>query len=97
MKTPRSFQAQAVDAFSDAAHFCLNFACGLGKTFTAVLISKRKKLNTLIIAPNNLCEQWRDELIENGVDPDDIFIASRSEENADPVGYAKKFEDWLAR
>jgi hypothetical protein len=50
---------------------------------------------TIIIAPNALCEQWRDELIELGVDPTDIFIASTPEENRDKDAYAAKFAQWI--
>lgn len=97
MKQLRSYQAEAVALFSNAAFFCLNFACGLGKTLTAGIIAQRKNLPTLIIAPNALCTQWRDELIELGVDPDDIFIANAPEEHKDPDAYAAKFNKWLVK
>jgi superfamily II DNA or RNA helicase len=97
MKQLRSYQKTALERFGDAFFFCLNFACGLGKTLTAALIAQHKGLPTMVIAPNSLCEQWRDELIELGVDPQDIFIANAPEEHKDPEGYAKKFDAWLAR
>jgi superfamily II DNA or RNA helicase len=95
MKQLRSYQAEAVNIFSGTVFFCLNFACGLGKTLTAGIIAQRKKLPTLIIAPNALCEQWRDELIELGVDPSDIFIANAPEEHKNTEAYAQKFNKWL--
>lgn len=97
MKQLRSYQKTAFERFWDSVFFCLNFACGLGKTFTAALIAKKKNMPTMIIAPNSLCEQWYDELVEMGVSPDDIFIANAPEENRDPEGYMKRFEQWLSK
>jgi superfamily II DNA or RNA helicase len=86
---------EAFNRFKDKAFFCVNFACGLGKTLVASVISRHKQMPTIIIAPNALCEQWRDELIELGVDPTDIFIASTPEENRDKDAYAAKFAQWI--
>jgi superfamily II DNA or RNA helicase len=97
VKQLRSYQSKAFARFADALFFCLNFACGLGKTFTAAVIAEHKKMPTIVIAPNTLCGQWRDELIEMGVDPEDIFIASAPEENKNPEAYAAKFKLWLER
>lgn len=97
MKQLRQYQRQAFARFADLSFFCLNFACGLGKTLTAAAIAQHKKMPTMVIAPNSLCEQWRDELIEMGVDPADIFIASAPEEHKNPDAYAAKFKEWLER
>lgn len=95
MKHAREYQKTAFERFKDALFFCLNLDCGLGKTFVATMIAKHKSLPTLIIAPANLCKQWREELIEAGVRPEDIFIASRPEETADHDGYWARFNAWL--
>lgn len=97
MKQLRGYQRQAFARFSDSLFFCLNFACGLGKTLTASFIAQHRKMPTMVIAPNSLCEQWRDELIEMGVDPADIFIASAPEEHRNPEAYSRKFAAWLER
>lgn len=97
MKQLRGYQQTAFDRFKNASFFCLNFACGLGKTLVASVIAKHKNKPTLIIAPNALCDQWREELIDCGIDPADIFIANAPEEHKDPEGYHKRFQEWLSR
>jgi ABC-type nitrate/sulfonate/bicarbonate transport system substrate-binding protein len=37
------------------------------------------------------------ELIDEGVDPADIFIADKPAESNDPEGYQKRFQEWLER
>lgn len=95
MKHLRQYQSHAFNRFKDVPFFCLNFDCGLGKTLTAAVIADHKDMATMVIAPNVLCDQWQEELIEMGVDPDDIFIASAPEEHRDPIAYAEKFKRWL--
>lgn len=93
----RECQKAAAQWAVDLVFFCLNFACGVGKTRAGVAIAKAKGIDTMIIAPKNLCEQWYDELVLQGVDPADIFIASTPEATAGPVGYNIKFDTWLKR
>lgn len=38
----------------------------LGKTLTATRIAEEKDRPVLIIAPNVLCSQWKDELLNKG-------------------------------
>jgi superfamily II DNA or RNA helicase len=96
-KTPRKYQLDTFEKHKNAIIGCLNFACGLGKTFVFTLIALFKRKDTLIIAPKRLCKQWRKELIEEGVDPADIFVVDIPEQTRDPEGYRKRFEAWLAR
>lgn len=96
-KTPREYQQRAFDRFKDAAIFCLNFACGLGKTFVFGWIARHKEQPVLIIAPKRLCKQWYDELVEEGVDPANIFVADKPTERKDTEGYEKRFQEWLER
>jgi superfamily II DNA or RNA helicase len=97
MKIPREYQQRAWDRFKDALFFCLNFACGLGKTFVFAWIAITSDKPTLIIAPKRLCKQWEQELIDAGVDPRDIFVADKPLEAKDPKKYKERFEAFMAR
>ena len=56
-------QEYTVNKFKDRAFFGLLFPCGTGKTATATRIAEEKEKPVLIIAPNALCQQWADELL----------------------------------
>ena len=55
-------QQYAVDRYKDRHFFGLLFDMGLGKTLTAIKIAEAKDKPVLIIAPNALCEQWKEEI-----------------------------------
>lgn len=55
-------QAYAIDKYKDREYFGLLFDMGLGKTLVATRIAEAKERPVLIIAPNFLCEQWKEEL-----------------------------------
>lgn len=57
-------QAYAVDKYKDRPYFGLLFDMGMGKTLTATRIAEEKEKPVLIIAPNALCKQWKDELTD---------------------------------
>lgn len=59
------------------------------------IVAQNKNLPTAIIAPKRLCNQWKDELIEAGVSPEDIFVHDQSTETGDPVAYQNQFTAWL--
>ena len=43
--------------------FCgILFPCGCGKTLTAIALAEEKERPVLIIAPNALCQQWKEEI-----------------------------------
>lgn len=56
-------QSYALNKFKDRTFFGLLFPCGTGKTATATRIAEEKEKPVLIIAPNALCQQWADELL----------------------------------
>ena len=56
-------QKYALNKFKDRTFFGLLFPCGTGKTATATRIAEEKEKPVLIIAPNALCQQWADELL----------------------------------
>lgn len=61
-------QKYALNKFKDRTFFGLLFPCGTGKTATATRIAEEKERPVLIIAPNALCHQWADELLNKDED-----------------------------
>lgn len=61
-KTLWKHQRYSIDKYKDRPFFGLLFSCGLGKTLTATRIAEEKDKPVLIIAPNALCNQWKEEL-----------------------------------
>ena len=68
MKELWSHQKYAIDKYKDRSFFGLLFDCGLGKTLTASRIAEEKDLPVLVIAPNVLCNQWKEELEDKSED-----------------------------
>ena len=68
MRTLWRHQSYALNKFKDRAFFGLLFPCGTGKTATATRIAEEKEKPVLIIAPNALCQQWADELLNKDED-----------------------------
>lgn len=58
-------QHYAIDKYKDRPFFGLLFSCGLGKTLTTIRIAEEKDRPVLIIAPNTLCQQWKDDIEAN--------------------------------
>ena len=57
-------QEYALEKYKDREFFGLLFDCGIGKSLSAIAIAEEKERPVIIIAPNVLCNQWKDE-IEN--------------------------------
>lgn len=57
-------QAYAINKYKDRPYFGLLFDMGTGKTLTATRIAEEKERPVLIIAPNALCNQWKEELLD---------------------------------
>jgi superfamily II DNA or RNA helicase len=55
-------QKYAIEKYKDREFFGLLFSMGLGKSLTATRIAEAKQRPVLIIAPNALCNQWKEEL-----------------------------------
>ena len=67
-------QIQAKKRFSPAKFFALLFDCGTGKTRTAIRIAEEKELPVLVIAPKNLCNQWRDQIKDLVGEEEDVLV-----------------------
>lgn len=57
-----SHQQYSIDKYKDRPFFGLLFPCGCGKTLTAIALAEEKERPVLIIAPNALCQQWKEEI-----------------------------------
>ena len=55
-------QEYAVNKFKDKKFCGILFPCGCGKTLTAISLAEEKERPVLIIAPNALCQQWKEEI-----------------------------------
>ena len=55
-------QKYAIDKYKGRKFFGLLFDMGLGKTLTAIKMAEEKERPVLIIAPNALCQQWKEEI-----------------------------------
>lgn len=69
-------QEYAVKKFKDRPFFGLLFDCGLGKTVTAIKIAEAKDRPVLIIAPNVLCRQWKEEIEKYQEEPWETVVCT---------------------
>lgn len=67
-------QKEAFEKAKDLDYAMLNMACGTGKTATAIHLAVHKGRNTLIITPKAVLSSWKDELIEEGIPEEDIWV-----------------------
>lgn len=75
-------QELAIERFKDKEIMGLLFDCGTGKTRTAIKIAEEKEMPVLIIAPKNLCNQWKAAIAEHSNYFDnDVFIFDNAKKN----------------
>lgn len=86
-------QDVAFDRFKDSDVFALLFDCGTGKTRTAIKIAEHKEMPTIVIAPKNLCLQWKDAIMEHGDKEADIFVFDNK--NKKKKSFQKALADFL--
>lgn len=94
MKTPYEWQKKAIKEKRNKEFFMLNCSCGLGKTYTFIEIIREHKSAKLIIAPKNICNQWKDELIDEGIDGKKIWVFDQPTMSKRPVEYKQHFVHW---
>lgn len=83
-------QSYAIDKYKDRPFFGLLFSCGLGKTLTTIRIAEEKDRPVLIIAPNALCQQWKDEIDKYKEKDWNVLICNSKTKNT------KKFKEALS-
>ena len=80
-------QQYSIDKYKDRPFFGLLFSCGLGKTLTTIRIAEEKDRPVLIIAPNTLCQQWKDDIEANKEKDWNVLICTSKTKNT------KKFKE----
>ena len=93
-KKPYEWQKKAIAEKKGKEFFMLNCSCGLGKTYTFIEIVRDHSHPKIVIAPNNICRQWKDELIDEGINKDRIWVFNQPEMSKKPVDYKQKFTYW---
>lgn len=84
-------QEYAVEKYKDRKFFGLLFDCGLGKTITTIKIAEEKEKPVLIIAPNALCQQWKEEIEEKGEKGWEVLVCTSKTRKT------KKFKEALEK
>lgn len=74
-------QQYSIDKYKDRPFFGLLFSCGLGKTLTTIRIAEEKDRSVLIIAPNTLCQQWKDDIEANKEKDWNVLICTSKTKN----------------
>lgn len=69
-------QEYAVEKYKNRKFFGLLFDCGLGKTITTIKIAEEKEKPVLIITPNALCQQWKEEIEEKGEKDWEVLVCT---------------------
>ena len=80
-------QQYSIDKYKDRPFFGLLFSCGLGKTLTTIRIAEEKDRPVLIIAPNALCQQWKDDIEANKEKDWNVLICTSK------TRHTKKFKE----
>lgn len=80
-------QKYAIDKYKGKKFFGLLFDMGLGKTLTAIKLAEEKERPVLIIAPNALCQQWKDEIDKNKEKDWNVLICTSK------TRHTKKFKE----
>lgn len=93
MKELWQHQKYAVNKYKDREYFGLLLPCGTGKTITAIAIAEEKEKPVLIIAPNALCAQWKEEIEKNKEKDWNVFVCT-SKERASKK-FKEKFQKFL--
>ena len=80
-------QQYSIDKYKNRPFFGLLFSCGLGKTLTTIRIAEEKDRPVLIIAPNALCQQWKDDIEANKEKDWNVLICTSK------TRHTKKFKE----
>lgn len=67
-------QEEAFEKIKDMKYAMANMSCGTGKTCLADALALYKGKATLIITPKAVLTSWKEELMEDGVPEEDIWV-----------------------
>lgn len=93
MREPFKYQKEIIDRAADLPYMMVQADCGTGKSLISGQTAIRKGKNTLIITPKNIMDDFKAELIADGVPEEDIFVYDVYKSHKD--GYFEAFAKWL--
>ena len=93
MREPYEYQKGIIERSIERPYTMVNAACGTGKSLIASQTALGKGKPTLIITPKNIMEDFKAELIADGVPEEDIFVYDAVKSHK--KGYYEDFAHWL--
>ncbi len=93
MREPYDYQKGIIERSIERPYTMVNAACGTGKSLIASQTALGKGKPTLIITPKNIMEDFKAELMADGVPEEDIFVYSAAKSHKS--GYYEDFAHWL--
>lgn len=93
MRKPYEYQKGIIERSIERPFTMVNAACGTGKSLIASQTALGKGKPTLIITPKNIMDDFKAELIADGVPEEDIFVYDAAKSHKD--GYYEDFNHWL--
>ena len=93
MREPYKYQKEIIERASARPYTMVQAACGTGESLISGQTAIRKGRPTLIITPKNIMDDFKDELIADGVPPEDIFVFDAVKSHKD--GYYEALTKWL--
>ena len=93
MRKPYEYQKGIIERSIERPYTMVNAACGTGKSLIASQTALGKGKPTLIITPKNIMEDFKAELMADGVPEEDIFVYNTAKSHKD--GYYEAFLQWL--
>lgn len=93
MRKPYEYQKGIIERSIERPFTMVNAACGTGKSLIASQTALGKGKPTLIITPKNIMDDFKAELIADGVPEEDIFVYDAAKSHKD--GYYEDFSHWL--
>ena len=93
MRKPFEYQKGIIERSIGRPFTMVNAACGTGKSLIASQTALGKGKPTLIITPKNIMDDFKAELMADGVPEEDIFVfdAAKGHKN----NYYEDFAHWL--
>ena len=93
MREPYDYQKGIIERSIERPYTMVNAACGTGKSLIASQTALGKGKPTLIITPKNIMEDFKAELMADGVPEEDIFVFNSVKSHR--KGYYEDFNHWL--
>ena len=93
MRKPYKYQEGIIERSVEREYTMVQAACGTGKSLISAQTAIRKGRHTLIITPKNVMDDFKDELIADGVPEEDIFVYRAADSHKN--GYFEAIAKWL--